>query len=542
MSRGQGQNFQLPAGVGWELQNIAARTAAGPGLLVINVVDTNNDLAQAHVFRTSSGGIQAVYPEVTHDPGFNAMWTAADPYNEVFYKLLHDVNTDDEYLVARYHIVDNKVALHGTEARLSANGGAVGQFEPTPVFGVIDGNFVFAGRRTDDPFTQKFRAWRWNGTTMELAHSLDVASIFPNNPNVCRSMHGDNWFGVVDALDPDFRLQVYRYTNAAGFVAAFIYNPAALFTGTKTNITYSYDPITKLIRVVPESNSVRADDSYFFSIDAGVTALTAAGSVVNPSNLRVAEGSFLDNRVYYRTTDATQVARIAKLNTPITSATDVGTQYSYTENSDVFPVVSGPTPDQAFNQLFKNPNATLNFTYAADDTLNTSISAAGQYGSARAVKPVLGKSYFSMVVRHTDSGAVCGVGLVDSVHDLAGNSDWPGQDTFGISVGSPNGTIYVNGSSIGSVGALAAPNGIEFAVDADLRRIWIRKSGGAWIGGGNPATNTSPTHTLAGTGRIFPAGWVSTAGTIVNRFVGLDTTFANGAVPAGFTERNWHEY
>src|SRR5690606_1649513 len=96
--------------------------------------------------------------------------------------------------------------------------------------------------------------------------------------------------------------------------------------------------------------------------------------------------------------------------------------------------------------------------------------------------------------------------------------------------------IFKDGVEIGSITYGAA---LESAVDAGARAAWLRNSGGAWIGGGDPASGMSPTFTVSGSGPLYFAAtvWVFTSGN-ATRGVWLHSDAANvtGTPPAGFAK------
>lgn len=101
--------------------------------------------------------------------------------------------------------------------------------------------------------------------------------------------------------------------------------------------------------------------------------------------------------------------------------------------------------------------------------------------------------------------------------------------------------VYQNGSGTTVTGADTTLDPFcrfGIAVDASTRNVWIRQvwPGGAsaWVGGGNPATGTTPTKTIGGSSPIYPA--VSTT----EAAPGYCTILTNPAswystAPSGFT-------
>src|SRR5690606_25453812 len=83
--------------------------------------------------------------------------------------------------------------------------------------------------------------------------------------------------------------------------------------------------------------------------------------------------------------------------------------------------------------------------------------------------------------------------------------------------------------------AYPADSEAQIAVRVASRRYWMRINGGAWIGGGDPASDTTPTGILPGTGAIYIAASIDSRGT-PDGTVQLPATPADvtGVVPPGF--------
>lgn len=157
---------------------------------------------------------------------------------------------------------------------------------------------------------------------------------------------------------------------------------------------------------------------------------------------------------------------------------------------------------------------------------------SGQYANCRSLSLITGLVYTSAWATR-GTGTNWGVGLMDATV-AAGNGAWVGA---GQSAGIwQEGRVYQGGAVLHYVGSFSVASDVQIAVRAASRRYWMRVNDGAWIGGGNPATDTTPTGTLPGTGAIYIAGSIDsrsgTSGTIR-----LPTTSAGitGAVPAGFS-------
>jgi hypothetical protein len=169
------------------------------------------------------------------------------------------------------------------------------------------------------------------------------------------------------------------------------------------------------------------------------------------------------------------------------------------------------------------------------------ITATGTYGSARAARPCSGLCYYSGSVAWALSGAVAGIGAADETTDLTNNANYPGFDNKSVEIGLPNKGVFWNGGSVVTApGTISSsPTGVEFAVNTTNRKVWIRVAGAAWAGGGDPAADTSPTVTLAGSGAIFPACWTINGGPPYAATLHVDVGTTTGTPPSGFTAANW---
>ncbi len=160
-------------------------------------------------------------------------------------------------------------------------------------------------------------------------------------------------------------------------------------------------------------------------------------------------------------------------------------------------------------------------------------NATGQYANCRSIGALAGLVYFS--VRCVRGGSNnWGAGIMDA-SVAAGNSAWVGG---GSSAGIwYEGRVYQSGASLHYAGS-AYPDSseVQIAVRVAARRYWMRINGGPWVGGGNPAADTTPTGTLPGTGAIYIAASIDSRG-IAGGTARLPATSADvtGAVPAGFT-------
>ena len=170
---------------------------------------------------------------------------------------------------------------------------------------------------------------------------------------------------------------------------------------------------------------------------------------------------------------------------------------------------------------------------ASNTELHASSSAT--YANSRSLSILSGDVYFSARCERGSSKNF-GFGVADASVNLTASGSYVGG---GASIGLwQEGRIYAGGSALVSGLAVATMQDIEIAVRTSSRRVWIRRTGSAWIGGGDPVANTTPTYTLGGTGVIHVAGSLDarTGGT-ANALIRLPTNPVNvtGVAPAGFT-------
>jgi hypothetical protein len=145
-----------------------------------------------------------------------------------------------------------------------------------------------------------------------------------------------------------------------------------------------------------------------------------------------------------------------------------------------------------------------------------------------------GKWYFE-ITRSAGSDKTQSIyGLIKSGSSL---SNFPGSAAGDVGC-QPFSTASVNRYSAGFLGTVAGQSdvaiggGMQFAVDASLGRIWAKTFGAAgWIGGGDPAANTTPTFAVTAT-TLFPAFAGNLAGVAGTANFGASAFV--GTVPSGF--------
>lgn len=176
---------------------------------------------------------------------------------------------------------------------------------------------------------------------------------------------------------------------------------------------------------------------------------------------------------------------------------------------------------------------------AGNIRLATTSGTSGTYGNARSTRAIQGLCYVSVSTNTDSTGEVLGAGICDSTFPQATTSRWVGDGTTSVGLWFPASTGYFNGSPIGT--ATGSPTFIEMAVRVASRKVWLRAEGGAWLGGGDPVADTSPTATLTGTGALYVVGSIDRRSATSARWIEIASTAGTttGTVPSGFTAANW---
>ena len=133
-----------------------------------------------------------------------------------------------------------------------------------------------------------------------------------------------------------------------------------------------------------------------------------------------------------------------------------------------------------------------------------------------------GKYYFEVSITTIFGASYPAVGVVDAA---AKNSGAISGTLMAVQTPTAN-----NLGGSGNIGGFIASSVICVAVDTASRKVWIRKNGDAWAGGGDPATGATPYKTLTGSGAILPYADVRAACSVGGRF-------ASGhgfTIPSGF--------
>lgn len=177
------------------------------------------------------------------------------------------------------------------------------------------------------------------------------------------------------------------------------------------------------------------------------------------------------------------------------------------------PEAGSPGDQLLFDPTKMNPAAVLSHGNAQ---LNSPAADYNNY-CARSNNFISGMKYFSAELSgHVDCS---GVGVVNTSWGYTSSADYVGDDSNSIGVFT-GGNIYKGGSVIATIPDLDTSGVIEFAVDGSSspKKVWIRKAGGSWVGGGDPTAGTSPTATLSGSG-CYAAGSVYVPISIVSTYV-----------------------
>lgn len=189
--------------------------------------------------------------------------------------------------------------------------------------------------------------------------------------------------------------------------------------------------------------------------------------------------------------------------------------------------------------------------------LTANTGATGTYANAVSSREIQDLGYYSGFLEAA-SGDSVGFGFVRiPIPPLSGNFPqnsnlYPGNETFSAGLWANSGSVYRAGTS-----TLTGTGGLSFGVEMAVRvvlnfgtpgtdqwRVWIRRSGGSWFGGGDPVADTSPTISPAiiRAGSAFCVGAsVTRSGATSARRVTLhgDAASTTGTVPTGFTAAKW---
>ena len=191
-----------------------------------------------------------------------------------------------------------------------------------------------------------------------------------------------------------------------------------------------------------------------------------------------------------------------------------------------------------WNPAFKSTPAVLS---SGNLRLAANPASSGDYANSRSTRAIQGLCYLSFSAQSDAGGLTYAIGVADSTYGANTTPASPGDSSLSVGLWGQTAEVWFNGANLGAPGPLfdAGTEG-QIAIRAATRRVWVRLAGGAWFGGGDPAADTSPTATLAGTGAIYAVGCVYRPGAS-SRYVQLagDAASTTGAVPSCFTAANW---
>lgn len=149
------------------------------------------------------------------------------------------------------------------------------------------------------------------------------------------------------------------------------------------------------------------------------------------------------------------------------------------------------TPTQAFDTGWQDTTTTLSGANQIA-TFNTGPSGANSGWRSQLTRTLItaGRYYFETAVNAVDAGVMVGI-----VAPLVTIQDWLGDNgSTVVNTGScwhSVGDTYINGTkSIGAVASFTTGDVICAAVDVTLKKLWMRKNGGSWIGGSSPNPTT----------------------------------------------------
>jgi hypothetical protein len=187
-----------------------------------------------------------------------------------------------------------------------------------------------------------------------------------------------------------------------------------------------------------------------------------------------------------------------------------------------------------WNPSYKSAPAVLSL---GDLRLTANTGASGTYASTRSTLRIAHLGYYSGTVVETRS-TTSAFGVTNDGINLTNTNSWVGQSqSAGLWMN--GGDVYRAASVIGTI-AGASPAAVEIAVrisGGDLR-VWFRRNGGGWLGGGDPAADTSPTTTISSaSGNVYLAASVTRSGASSGNYVEMHATAGTttGTVPSGFT-------
>lgn len=188
------------------------------------------------------------------------------------------------------------------------------------------------------------------------------------------------------------------------------------------------------------------------------------------------------------------------------------------------------TPSATVTFVWTKPPSNTSMTFSNDD--RTATNGGSSYQTAFAALPTVSGGKYYWEVTETISNAYGNTGLGTSTSN---NQFY--QDTAGnYYIQRSSDTSFTNQGSWSNNGLTStsysgASVRFGYAYDVDTGKVWVRINGGSWIGGGNPASGTTPTVTISGT--VYLVG--STYDSNTESFTITSKTAQTDTPPSGFT-------
>lgn len=197
----------------------------------------------------------------------------------------------------------------------------------------------------------------------------------------------------------------------------------------------------------------------------------------------------------------------------------------------VFPVAGGGGPAQTLDP------GTTTVHVSLDGTNLIATGGAGATstdGSKGLTVWTSGLHYFEVTVTALGGGGGGG-GICVFSPTFALGTTAIGGDTQGYLVFTTDGGIYLNNATSDSIGAITAGHVVCVAIDVTHKKVWFRKDGGTWSGGGTAdPTDSSGGASWSGFGGsgIYPGVACFENGTIMTANFGPTFTFT---APVGYS-------
>lgn len=130
-------------------------------------------------------------------------------------------------------------------------------------------------------------------------------------------------------------------------------------------------------------------------------------------------------------------------------------------------------------------------------------------------------------------GVFCGVAT--SSYDLTGYYLGQSVHSWGIQMNDAGAAkLYHNASNLGSVANIPAGGYVRIATDIDAGKGWIGNAT-AWVGGGDPATGTSPSFTFTPGTKLYLASALYFSGSSASMRTRTAAGDMAGTIPSGFS-------